>query len=82
MTYTYRTNGVCSKQMELTIDDDGIIRNLEIEAGCNGNLQGLSRLVKGRDAKEIASLLRGVRCGNKNTSCPDQLARAIEKALE
>ena len=82
MTYNYKTKGVCSRNMTLTIDDDGILRDLVVEGGCNGNAQGMELLVKDRDALKIMELLRGVRCENKSTSCPDQLALAIEEALK
>lgn len=81
MIYTYTPSGVCSRLMELDIRD-GIIEDIRVEAGCSGNLQGIVSLVKGRDAREVAGKLRGIRCGNKDTSCPDQLAAAIEAALE
>ncbi|MEG0895828.1 MAG: TIGR03905 family TSCPD domain-containing protein [Oscillospiraceae bacterium] len=78
MTINYKTSGVCSKNIELTIEND-IIKNVYFEGGCNGNLKGISLLVKGKNAKEIANTLRGSTCGNKSTSCPDQLAKAIDK---
>lgn len=80
MRYTFKNRGTCSVQVSFDIED-GILKNVEFLGGCNGNCQGISRLAEGRDAKEVASLIRGIRCGHKKTSCPDQLSRAIEQAL-
>lgn len=77
----YKTTGTCSTQIELDIDADHIIRKVVFTGGCNGNLKGISRLVEGRKAEEVADLLAGTTCGFKNTSCPDQLSRAIQAAL-
>ena len=79
---TYSTTGTCSKFIEVEIDDDGILREVVFMGGCNGNLQGISTLVTGMKAEEVKNKLRGIRCGSKNTSCPDQLSYAIEKALQ
>lgn len=76
----YRTKGTCSRAISFDIEE-GKLRNVQFVDGCNGNLQGIGRLVEGMDAKECVSRLKGIRCGYKDTSCPDQLARAIEKAL-
>ncbi len=76
----YKTKGTCSRAISFDIED-GKLRNVQFVDGCNGNLQGIGRLVEGMDAKECVSRLKGIRCGYKDTSCPDQLARAIEKAL-
>lgn len=81
MTYTYYPQGTCSKVMNLELED-GVIKNLEVIGGCNGNLQGIARLVQGMRAEEAIERLRGIRCGFKPTSCPDQLSIALEKALE
>ncbi len=81
MHYTYRTHGTCSQQIDFDLND-GIISNISFTGGCNGNLKGISRLAEGHSASEIAELLKGTTCGFKNTSCPDQLARAIEGALK
>ena len=80
MTINYRTRGTCSRAIDLTIEN-GIITHVAFTGGCNGNLKGISRLVTGRDAKEVAETLRGVDCGGKGTSCSDQLSKAIEQAL-
>ena len=82
MTYQFRPRGVCSQEMRVEVDEQGIIRELQVFGGCSGNLQGISALVKGMPAKEAIERLRGIRCGFKNTSCPDQLARNLERALE
>jgi len=77
---TYKTKGTCASRIELEIEN-GVLGDVVFTGGCNGNLQGISTLVKGMDAREAAQKLRGLRCGMKNTSCPDQLALAIEQAL-
>lgn len=78
--YTYYTKGVCSSKMEVELDGDKI-KAVRIAGGCNGNLQGIIRLVEGMDAKEAIGRLRGIHCGPKATSCPDQLSIALEQAL-
>jgi len=78
--FSYKTVGTCSTQINFAIED-GIIRDVEFQNGCNGNLQGISRLVIGRPANEVLETLKGIKCGSKPTSCPDQLARALQKAL-
>ena len=75
---TYTPSGVCSKQIDFDIED-GKIRNLVYIGGCNGNLKAVGKLVEGKDAKEIADILRGNLCGMRGTSCADQLAKAIDK---
>ena len=82
MTYTFKTKGVCSQQMQVEIDEEGIIRELQVLGGCHGNLQGIAALVRGMSAREAMERLQGLRCGFKNTSCPDQLARNLQKILE
>lgn len=77
----YRPVGVCSQQFDLEIEN-GIITKLDIVGGCHGNLQGISRLLVGRPAKEAADTLLGVDCRGRGTSCPDQIARAIYAYLE
>lgn len=81
MTYTYTPKGVCSRRIQVDVED-GIIRDVQVLGGCNGNLQGISNLIIGMDAKDAISRMKGVRCGMKPTSCPDQIAIALEKALE
>ena len=80
MKVTYNTKGTCSQVIEFEIND-GIIENVVFKGGCNGNLKAISKLVEGKDAKEIADTLRGNTCGPRSTSCADQLARAIDEAL-
>lgn len=81
MHYTYKTHGVCSTQIEFDIENE-ILRNCKFYGGCNGNLKGICRLIEGRRANEVVNILFGVECGFKNTSCPDQLSRAIAEALQ
>ncbi|MBR5391436.1 MAG: TIGR03905 family TSCPD domain-containing protein [Prevotella sp.] len=76
----YQTSGTCSQQIDLDIDDDDRVRNVQFLGGCNGNLQGVSRLVEGMKVEEVKERLGGIRCGYKSTSCPDQLVRALEQA--
>ena len=76
----YQTSGTCSQQIDLDIDDENRVRNVQFLGGCNGNLQGVSRLVEGMTVEEVKERLGGIRCGYKNTSCPDQLVRALEQA--
>ena len=80
MERSYKTSGVCSRGVSFTIED-GIVKNVKFAGGCDGNTKGVARLCEGRDAKELVKLLSGIKCGFKNTSCPDQLAKAIEDAL-
>ena len=80
MTYKFRPRGVCSQEMRVTLED-GVIQHVEIIGGCSGNLQGISRLIEGMPAEEVVKRLRGIRCGLKPTSCPDQLATALEQAM-
>ena len=81
MTYQFRPQGDCSQVMKVDIDDEGVIQSLEVLGGCSGNLQGISRLVQGMKAQEAVDRLKGIRCGFKSTSCPDQLAKGLEKIL-
>ena len=80
MTYTYHTSGTCSSQIDLELED-GIIQSVAFTGGCNGNLQGISRLVAGMPAEEAIDRLQGIQCGWKPTSCPDQLSKALREAL-
>ncbi len=81
MTYTYRPKGVCSQQIIIDLNDD-VIESVKVLGGCHGNLQGISALVRGMKAQDAIERLRGIRCGFKTTSCPDQIAKALEEALE
>lgn len=78
--YEYITKGVCSRKIDFDIEN-GIVKNVRFLGGCNGNTQGLAKLVEGMEAKEVAARLKGVNCNGKGTSCPDQLATAISKAI-
>ena len=80
MTITYRPKGVCSRLMRVEVED-GIIRQVEVQGGCSGNLQGISRLLEGMPVQQAIERMEGVRCGGKPTSCPDQLAKALRQAL-
>ena len=82
MTYSFRPSGVCSQEIRVELDDQGIIRDLKVVGGCSGNLQGISALVRDMPAQEAIARLRGIRCGFKPTSCPDQLAQGLEKILQ
>ena len=74
---TYYTKGTCSKQIIFDIDENHKVHNVKFIGGCSGNLQGISRLVEGKTPDEVVALLKGIRC-KQNTSCPDQLAQALE----
>jgi uncharacterized protein (TIGR03905 family) len=74
--YTYWTKWTCSKQILFDVDAENKLRNVRFIGGCGGNLQGIARLVEGKDIDEIETLLQGIRCKG-NTSCPDQLSKAI-----
>ena len=74
--FTYNTKGTCSRQIIFEVDSENKLRGVRFIGGCNGNLQGVSKLVEGRNIDEVESLLKGILCRN-NTSCPDQLASAI-----
>ena len=78
MTYTYTPKGVCSMQMIFEIND-GIIEDLKIIGGCPGNTIGVSKLIKGRNIEEVIEMLKGIQCGRRGTSCPDQVAIALEE---
>ena len=74
--FTYTTKGTCSRQILFDVDGENKLRNVKFIGGCSGNLQGVAKLVEGRDIDEVQKTLRGIKCKG-NTSCPDQLARAI-----
>lgn len=77
----YTTSGVCSKEIFFEIKD-GIVTDVSFTSGCSGNLQGLSRLVEGMPVQEVIKRLKGIHCGSKSTSCPDQLAQALERTTQ
>ena len=83
MTYTYTPKGVCSRKIVIDIDENtNTINSVSFTGGCNGNLQGISALVKGKKPEEIIDALKGIDCNFKGTSCPDQLACALEEIEE
>ena len=77
MKLTYKTNGVCSRSIDLEVED-GIVIDVKFNGGCNGNTQGISALVKGMKVEDVIEKLQGINCGFKNTSCPAQLAEALK----
>lgn len=79
--YTYSPKGVCARQIDYDLDEEGKIYNLKFMGGCNGNLKAIGKLLEGTDARRAAGILKGNDCAGKGTSCADQLARSIEEAL-
>ena len=77
---SYKTVGTCSRQIDIAVED-GIVKQVEFVYGCAGNTEGISRLVVGMKVEDVIARLKGTRCGMKPTSCPDQLARALESLL-
>lgn len=75
----YMTDGTCSRSITIDVDENGIIRDLSFFGGCNGNLKGICALAIGKKASDIKQTLKGITCGMKPTSCPDQLAKALEE---
>ena len=82
MSYTYHTHGTCSRQITFDLDEEGKVRNVKFLGGCNGNLKGICQLVTGMKAEDVIARLDGTLCGFRNTSCPDQIAQNLKKALE
>lgn len=80
MQYEYTTKGTCSRQILFSVED-GKLHDVQYIGGCNGNLKGIGKLVEGMDVQEAISRLEGITCGMKNTSCPDQLARALTELV-
>nr|MBP7472268.1 TIGR03905 family TSCPD domain-containing protein [Prevotella sp.] len=76
---TYKTHGTCSQYIIISVDDNGNVGDVEFIGGCNGNTKGICSLIKGMKAKDVKERLKGILCGNKPTSCPDQLATALEE---
>lgn len=76
----FKPHGVCSTSIDIELKD-GVIESVKFTGGCNGNLQGISALVRGMTPQEAISKLKGIRCGYKSTSCPDQLAQALESMI-
>ena len=81
MKYSYTPSGVCSRNIDIEIED-GRISSVTFQGGCHGNLQGIGSLVRGMKPQEVIERLGGIRCGSKCTSCPDQLARALAEIAE
>ena len=79
-TYTYYPKGTCSKQMEVDLED-GVIKDVRVLGGCNGNLKGICQLLTGMKAEDAIARLDGTLCGFRSTSCPDQIAKNLKKAL-
>lgn len=79
MTIEFTPQGVCSRQMIIEVEN-GIVTDVKVVGGCNGNLQGISSLVKGMKVDDVINRLDGIKCGMKGTSCPDQLAQALKQA--
>ncbi|MBQ7668474.1 MAG: TIGR03905 family TSCPD domain-containing protein [Clostridia bacterium] len=80
MQYAYKTFGTCSHEITFEIND-GILSNVHFVGGCNGNLQGIGKLVEGMKVEEVIEKLKGINCNGKGTSCPDQLARALASKI-
>jgi len=78
----YPTEGTCSKFIHVVLSDDNIIQEVQFIGGCNGNTQGISSLVKGQKAQDVIDRVKGISCGGRPTSCPDQLSKALVKAIE
>ena len=84
-TITFKPNNVCSREMTVVVDDNGVITSAQVLGGCHGNLQGVCRLIEGRKAKDIINVLKGIKCRGSRTgetSCPDQLALGLEANLK
>ena len=78
----YKTKGVCAQGIEFEIDDNKKVHNIKFTGGCSGNTQGVARLVEGMDVNEAISRMKGIDCNGRGTSCPDQLAKALEQAIQ
>ena len=81
MIYQYKTSGTCSRSIDFEIEN-GKVKNVHFHGGCDGNLKGISSIVDGMSVEDVIARLEGIRCGFKSTSCPDQLAKALRKAVE
>ena len=81
MTHQYRTRGTCSREITFELED-GLVKNVRFLGGCNGNTQGVAKLVEGMPADEVIKRLKGLDCNGRGTSCPDQLAQAIAAAMQ
>ena len=81
MRYRYETKGTCSRFIEFSVED-GILKDVKYTGGCRANLRGISKLVEGMKVEDVIEKLKGIPCGAKDTSCPDQLARALEAVVK
>ena len=81
MKYVYKTQGTCSRSITVELDGN-IVKNVQFEGGCDGNLKGICKLVQGMTVDQVEQQLSGIQCGRKSTSCPDQLAKAVRKAAQ
>lgn len=81
MSYLRKNVGTCSRSTEVFLSPDGVIEDVVVIGGCHGNLKGIRQLLRGMKAEDAIARMKGVRCGNKQTSCPDQIACALEEAL-
>lgn len=81
MRYIHKNKGVCSMETIVDIDDNNIIQNIEVVGGCDGNLKGITALLKGAKAEDVITRMEGIKCGMKSTSCPDQIAQALKQAI-
>ncbi len=80
MDIVYKTKGTCSKQIHFSVEN-GVVHNVRFDGGCNGNLQGIGRLVEGMKVEDVLTRLKGISCNGRPTSCPDQLACALEQTI-
>lgn len=76
---TYATKGTCSRQIDIDVNDDGIVELVKFTGGCSGNTQGIAALVRGMHIDEAIERLEGIKCGPRSTSCPDQLSKALSE---
>ncbi len=81
MHYNYKTSGVCARNIEFDVED-GVIKNVRFSGGCDGNHKGIQRLVEGMKVEDVAKTLQGIKCGFRQTSCPDQLAKACQELID
>ena len=81
MYYEYITNGVCSKKINFSIDENGLVHDVSFLGGCNGNLKAIGKLVEGMPAEKVVKILEGNTCGMRNTSCADQLSKALKERM-
>lgn len=81
MELVFKPEGVCSREMHIEYNDEGIVTSAFVIGGCHGNLQGICSLITGMKLETVVNKLEGIRCGNKDTSCPDQMAKGIKKHL-